>query len=320
LNILVTGGSGFIGKAVLKKLLENKDSKIIAGIRSSSSIDQALLSNGNLFIREIWDSKINWPRDFAIDIVIHCAAKNDASENNKSLYEEYRLVNTVATIELAKAAALNGVKRFVYISSAKVCGRNNSSVKYITEEDDPNPMDIYSITKLEAEQGLLALKSEDINMELVIIRPPLVYGVGVKGSFDLMIKWINKGVPLPFFRIDNRRSFISLTNLVNFIDLCSKVQLPCNASNQVFFISDDENISTSELIERIAASLGIKLYLFWVPKILLSIVFKILGKSNQVENLYYSAPLDISKAKKLGWRPENKMQHELNAMIKSKII
>ncbi len=315
MNILITGASGFIGGAVAKELLKYTNITVIAGIRSSSIVDETLLKHKNIILWPLWGSSIEWPNRVHCDVVIHCAAIAELIDENINGYKRCWLVNTLATIELAKLAAQNGVKRFIFVSSAKVSGALNAYERSHTEETDPVPADLYSLTKFEAEQGLLALQSECNDMELVIIRPPLVYGIGVKGSFKLLINWVKRGVPLPFAAINNQRSFVSLTNLVDFIVLCSDISRSPRAAGQTFFVSDDEFLSTSELIKRIANSYKKTIILFWAPKILLYMALKILGRSSQLNNLYYSAPLNISKAKKiLRWVPKNTMLQELDEM------
>ncbi len=185
-----------------------------------------------------------------IDIVIHTAARvhvmnDDASEP----LEEFRKVNRDATLILARLAADSGVKRFVFLSSIGVNGNNN--FKPFTEHDQPAPHDLYAISKWEAEEGLLALALET-GMEVVIIRPPLVYGPNAPGNFGNLVKWMKKSIPLPFGAIQNKRSLVALDNLVDFIALCADREKSPKAANQVFLISDNEDVSTTQLLRKVA--------------------------------------------------------------------
>ena len=198
------------------------------------------------------------------------------SESSLEPLIEYRLSNRDGTLNLAKLASKYGVARFIYISSIKVNGEQTLPNSLFKSDDDFSTNDPYGISKYEAEQALLNLANES-GMEVVIIRPPLVYGPKVKANFASLVNWVKKGIPLPFGSVENKRSFIALDNLVDFILLCADRARSPNATNQVFLISDNEDISTATLIERIARAYGTKSRLLPVPVSLLRLFAKLLG-------------------------------------------
>jgi len=216
-----------------------------------------------------------------------------------NIYQAYKDVNLDYTLQVAKFAHAHQVKRFVFLSSIKVNGESSPKTP-ITESDIPAPVDAYGQTKLEAE---IALKDfcEQNDMELVIIRPPLIYGTGVKANFKSLIKLCRKPIPLPFGSIPNKRSLINLENLNSFIELCCHHP---SAANQTFLISDDYDISTTELIRAIRNAMGRPSLLLPIPSVILKLTFTIIGKKNLSERILNNLQVDTSKAKKLlGWRP-----------------
>ncbi len=221
---------------------------------------------------------------------------------------EFRIVNVEGTLNLARQASNTGVKRFVFISSLKVNGENTQLGHAFSPNDNFVPKDPYALSKYEAEHGLLAL-AEETGMEVVIIRPPLVYGPHVKANFASMIKWVNRGVPFPFGMINNKRSLIALDNLVSFIIYC--IDHP-KASNEVFLVSDGEDVSTTELLQKIAKAFGKRSLLIPVPVWLMSFVAKLVGKADMANRLFGSLQVDSSKARELlGWVPEITMDKQL---------
>ena len=208
--------------------------------------------------------------------------------------------NVEETLNLALQAAAVGVRRFVFISSIKVNGESTSLGQAFAVENVPNPQDPYGISKLEAEQGLINI-SNQVGMEVVIIRPPLVYGPGVKANFLAMMRWLQKGLPLPLGAIYNRRSLAALDNLVDLIVTC--LDHPA-AANRTFMVSDDEDISTTELLRRTSKALGKPAYLVPVPESLLQIGAKLLGKQGIIPRLFGNLQVDISHTKQiLDWTP-----------------
>ena len=221
----------------------------------------------------------------------------DKAEN---ALDEFRKVNVDGTLNLAAQAAKAGVKRFVFISSVKVCGEHTALGSPFTERDVPNPQDAYGLSKLEAENGLVKIAQQS-NMEIVIIRPPLVYGAGVKANFLSMIRAIKRGIPLPLGAIYNKRSFVYVGNLVSLIACC--INHPA-AANQVFLISDDHDLSTTELLQECAFALGVKSRLLPMPQKLIEVGATLLGKKKVSQRLCGNLQVDISKAKVLvDWKP-----------------
>ncbi|AEY02316.1 NAD-dependent epimerase/dehydratase [Oceanimonas sp. GK1] len=213
---------------------------------------------------------------------------------------EYRKVNVEGTLNLARQAAVAGLKRFIFISSIKVNGEQTLLGKPFTADDAAAPEDAYGMSKWEAEQGLRQLAAET-GMEVVIIRPPLVYGPGVKGNFASMIKLVEKGLPLPLGAIHNRRSLVALDNLVDLIITC--IDHP-GAANQVFLAGDGEDVSTTELLRGVANAAGKPCRLLPVPAGLLQLGATALGKKAVAQRLLGSLQVDISKARNLlGWTP-----------------
>jgi nucleoside-diphosphate-sugar epimerase len=249
------------------------------------------------------------------DCVIHSAARAHVTsdESLKSL-DEYRRINRDMTLNLARLASKCGVKRFIYLSSIKVNGEQTSSRLKFKPDDDFSSFDPYAISKYEAENGLLELAS-GTGMEVVIIRPPLVYGPNVKANFASMIKWVKRGIPLPFDAIKNKRSLIALENLLDFILLCADRARSPNAANQIFLISDGEDVSTSTLLRRVARAYGIKSRLLPVPVLLIRLGAKFIGKSDMSDRLVGNLQVDSSKAYKLlGWKPVVSMDEQLKKM------
>ena len=257
MKVLVTGSNGFIGKNLVSQLKNNKDISLTLSSRVSSRFSEG---NINQFILTSIDSSTDWKEILEdIDIVIHLAgiAHNNYSNFKSGVQDEYRKINVEATLNLANQAIRANVKRFIYLSSIKVNGEATVKNRPFTAEDVPNPQDLYAKLKLEAEISLKKITTNS-KTELVIIRPVLVYGPGVKGNLLSLIKWIKFGIPLPLRSIENKRSFVSIRNLVDFINIC--LEHPY-AANQVFLVSDNSSISTSRLIRKLAIFLKKRLIL-----------------------------------------------------------
>lgn len=298
-TFLVTGGSGFLGQALINRLVQLPDCTVVAPLRTQP----AALSTG---VRSLPLSGLNATNDWKaaltdVDVVIHAAARvhvmNEVALDPLSAFRE---VNVEATLNLARQAAACGVKRFIFISSIKVNGEGTPPGIAYRADDKPAPIDPYGISKLEAEQGLKALAA-NTGMEVVIIRPVLVYGPGVKANFLSMMRWLYRGVPLPFGSVHNRRSLVALDNLVDLIVTCCHHPA---AANQVFLASDDEDVSTTQLLSKLAAALGKPARLLPVPSGLMSGVAALLGQRALADRILGSLQVDISKNRKLlGWIP-----------------
>lgn len=312
MNILVTGANGFIGQALVKNLLQTKHN-VIACVRQSV---KPTLDCEYRFIDRL-DSITEWNDVLkGIDIVVHCAARASFNKNDMpASLEALKVINTDATINVAEQAVEAGVKRFVFISSIKVNGEGTELGKPYTEDSNTNPIDPYGISKYEAEQGLLKL-AETTPLEVVIIRPTLVYGKNVKGNFHSLMKWTYKGVPLPIGGIkQNLRSLVSVDNLVDFIITCIDHE---NAKNEVFLISDDDDISTAGLLEEIAKGLGVKNRAVNIPAGFINTAASAVGKSSVAQRLSGSLQVDISKAKNLlDWKPKYSTSESIQKTAKS---
>jgi len=306
-KLLITGATGFIGHALIFKLLTHGNCQISVSVRKLVSYFPTIVKQYKF--DEIYSST-NWDHSLqGIDCIIHTAARvHVMSDNTCNPLNEFRKINTAGTLNLAKQAADSGVKRFIYLSSIKVNGEKTNLGSPFTADDIFIPTDPYALSKYEAEQGLKRL-SENSQMEVVIVRPPLVYGPGVKANFFNMMKWLYKGIPLPFGLIYNHRSLVSLDNLVDLIICCIKHPA---AKNQIFLVSDNEDLSTSELLKRVSFYLGKKSHLIPISQKLLAFCLSVIGKKNLAERLCGSLQVDMSKTTRLlNWSPPNTVNNEL---------
>ena len=239
---------------------------------------------------------------YKCNVLVHCAARvHVMDESSKNPLEEFREVNTYGTLNLAQQAAEAGVKRFIFISTIKVNGESTEFGKPFKPDDNFIPADPYGLSKYEAEVGLRKIAKET-GMEVVIIRPPLVYGPGVKANFASMMKWVNKGLPLPLGGIkENQRSLVSVDNLVDLIVTC--IDHP-NAINQTFLVSDDDDVSTTGLLENMAVALGVPSRLLPIPASWFNFVAKLINKPAISQRLCGSLQVDMSKTTELlNWFP-----------------
>ncbi|MCL4135228.1 UNVERIFIED_CONTAM: hypothetical protein GTU68_015203 [Idotea baltica] len=303
MKLLITGATGFIGGRILE-IASQYNHQAIAAVRSVPCTE-SLFNNSTIRFLDLQqlDKKDDWSELFSdIDVVIHCAAqvqqmqKKTGSETNF-----YHQINTLATLDLANHAMKYGVKRFIFLSSIKVNGESSCTNMPFTETIVSVPEDPYAKSKYAAEQGLLKL-AQISNMEVVIIRPPLVYGGGVKANFSSMVKIVSLPLPLPLGSIYNKRSFIYIDNLVDFIFHCCVHPV---AANQVFLISDDHDLSTTVLVQELAKAMDKKVYLMPISEKNLHFIAKCLGKQSISERLCGNLQLNITKAKKtLNWTPK----------------
>ena len=301
-KIALTGATGFLGSHLLKN----------EAFRGALAVGRKRPPKHSNFQKFSFDANDNLPLALSgIDIIVHAAARahvmNDTTANP---LDEFRVVNTVGTLLLAEQAAIAGVKRFIFISTIKVLGEQTEPDRAFRFDDSFNPQDPYSVSKSEAEEGLKQI-GRDHGMEIVIIRPPLVYGYGVKGNFASLLKLVRLPLPLPFGSIHNKRSLVSVENLVDLIVVC--LTHP-NAKNQTFLVSDDDDMSTSILFSRLADAGGYKAYIFSFPLVLLSIALRVLGKSPIYARLCGSMQVNIDYTKsELSWTPPFKIQDSLSS-------
>lgn len=297
-GILLTGATGFVGCAVLTRASRDERDVRIA-VRNQSSVrsgDTESVVVGDLDVNTDWSVALH-----ERDVVIHSAARVHVMDDQSAdPLAEFRKVNVDGTLHLARQAAAAGVKRFIFISSIKVNGEGTALDQPYTALDRPAPQDPYGVSKMEAEQGLREI-AQQTGMEVVIIRPVLVYGPGVKANFRSMMNWLNKGVPLPLGTIHNKRSLVSLDNLVDLIVTC--IDHPA-AANQTFLVSDGDDLSTTEMLRRMGEALGKRPRLVPVPAWCLETAAAVLGKRAVAQRLCGSLQVDISHTcDTLGWTP-----------------
>ncbi|HYS85767.1 MAG TPA: NAD-dependent epimerase/dehydratase family protein [Bradyrhizobium sp.] len=293
MRVLVTGASGFIGTALCRELLRRGHS-VIAIARRASSLDAEPVNLRRIAILDIAGEFDRRALLEDVDVVVHLATIAHRSGIPEA---EIRRVNVDATVQLAEAAA-RLVHRFVFLSSVKVHGEDSGSGAY-READALRPGDAYGCSKLEAERALTGIAAR-AGMELVLIRPPLVYGPGVRANFLRLLGWVDSGLPLPFANVHNRRSLIYLGNLVDAIARCAEHP----AARGPFLVSDVETVSTPDLVSRIARALGRPARLLPMPPALLRAAGMIAGRRDEIRRLIGNLVVDSSRARRvLDWRP-----------------
>lgn len=292
---MLTGANGFVGSALKAQLASDSGIHLVTAVRRGRASPDCV-AVGNI------DGCTDFSEALAgVDVVIHAAARAHIMRDEvDDPLAEYRKVNVEGTLNLARQAVAAGVRRFVFLSSIKVNGEATARGNPFQANDVPSPKDAYGVSKLEAEQGLMLLAAES-GMEMVIIRSPLVYGLGVKGNFASMIKLVGKGVPLPLGAIHNKRSLVGIDNLVDLIIRC--LEHPA-AANEIFLAGDGEDISTTELLRVVGNAMGKPARLVPVPAGLLQFGATLLGKKAIAQRLLGSLQVDISKAYELlDWKP-----------------
>ncbi|MBD3649402.1 MAG: SDR family oxidoreductase [Pseudomonadales bacterium] len=309
---LVTGATGFIGQALINRLVATD----IVGVRALRTSSKLAPPNRwtDVLIGNI-DGETDWDEAFdAVDVVVHLAARVHVTEEEEpDPLAAFRRVNADGTIRLARQAAEAGVKRLVYLSSIKVLGDVTDGRGPFTQTDSFDPRDAYAISKVQAELALREISTET-GLEVVILRPPLVYGPGVKGNFRTLLDWVDRGLPLPLRAVRNQRSLLGLENLIDLISIC--LEHP-DAAGQVFHAGDREDVSTPELLRRVGAALGKPARLFPVPEPFLYASAGVLGRKDQIQRLCGSLQVDSGKAREMiGWMPRVSMEEELARTVR----
>jgi nucleoside-diphosphate-sugar epimerase len=307
MKILITGANGFVGKPLCAELLR-RGHTTRAAVRSSATVqegEQAIVV-GDISGATDWTHAL---RD--VDVVMHLAARVHVMKDTAAdPLTEFLKVNLHGTVNFARQAARAGVKRLVYVSSIKVNGERTTGKQSFTEADTPAPQDFYGVTKWQAEQALLRI-AQETGLEIVIVRPPLVYGPGVKGNFISLLKAIDKGMPLPLAGANNMRSLIYAGNLVDALIVCATHP---SAAGQTYLVSDGEAVSTAALVDKITRALGRSNRSFYFPPGLLRAVAALSGRSHQVEKLFGSLLVSDSKIRsELGWAPPYSLEQGLRA-------
>jgi nucleoside-diphosphate-sugar epimerase len=310
----VTGATGFLGAALLQRLALQQADVSGANVKSLSGICRCAPTKriDGVHYMPLGDftGAVDWPVALSgAQVVVHAAARvHLMADKAADPLAEFRRVNVQASLRLAHEASAVGVRRFVFISTVKVNGEATLAGHPFNEEAAPAPQDAYGLSKHEAEQALRQL-SADTGMEVVIIRPPLVYGPGVKANFAALMRAVRRGWPLPLGAVHNQRSLVALDNLVDFIVTC--ITHP-QAANQTFLVSDGQDLSTTELVRGMAQAAGVPARLLPVPVWVLQAGASLLGKGDAVQRVCGNLQVDISKAQTLlGWVPPVSVQEGL---------
>jgi nucleoside-diphosphate-sugar epimerase len=309
-NIFVTGASGFIGQAVCKAFSDLKYS-VCGTVRNKDIIpplpNVKYVSTGDI------SSNLDWKDLLAgYDYVIHCLGI--AEQKNIISKDIFKQINTDVTIKLAEQCVIAGVKKFIFLSSISVLG-NYTNYKPFTQSDKANPLGKYAQSKYEAEKQLLKI-NDKTSLEVIIIRPPLVYGLGAKGNMASIVKLLKLRPPLPFGLIKNKKSFIGIDNLVDILTCCIKHP---NLKGEVFLVSDDEDVSLTDFLQNITRELGYRLLIFPFPIFLLKFIANFFGKSAEINKLILNLQIDINYTKDtLNWKPSLSVKDGIRKMFKDK--
>jgi nucleoside-diphosphate-sugar epimerase len=310
-RVLVTGANGFVGRAACRRLRAD-------GLAVVAAMRQPDGGAGAVPVGDI-DGDTDWTSALAgVDAVLHLAARvHVMNERSADPLAEFRRVNVQGTLRLAQQAVQAGVKRLVYVSSVKVNGEQTEPGRPFAATDAPAPVDPYGVSKFEAEQGLRAL-SQATGLELVIVRPPLVYGPGVGGNFARMVRWLRRGVPLPLGQATaNRRSLVALDNLVDLLATC--LAHPA-AAGETFLVSDGEDLSTTELLRRLAKALDLKARLLPVPPVMLQVAASALRRGELAQRLLGSLQVDTAATQRvLQWQPVVTVDEALRQLSRTEV-
>lgn len=298
MRVLVTGANGFVGHALMDQLALRAELTPVGGLRSLSKAP----SNDHVYaVCPDLDPEADWSQCVAgIDVVVHCAARAHLlSDDAVDPIVAFRRINTAGTLKLAQQAAAAGVKHFVFISSIGVNGAQTFATAF-DEHSPPAPHSPYAISKHEAEIGLFSL-AENSGMTVSVVRPPLVYGPGAPGNLARLTGLIQRGLPLPLASVQNKRTLISLTNLVDLLVLCATHPA---APGEIFLAGDPEDVSTADIVRHIARGINKQALLIPFPVHLIDRTLHSLGKGFMAQQLFGSLQVDASKARRLlSWSP-----------------
>jgi len=306
-KLLVTGANGFVGRVLCLEAVR-RGIPVVGAMRSVSTLPEGVA----LAVLGYMDGNSNWEHALrGVNVVIHLAARvHVMQENSSDPLAEFRRVNVAGTEHLARAAAASGVKRLVYVSSIKVNGEATEGGQKFTETDMPAPQDPYGISKYEAEQALHRV-AQETGLEVVIVRPPLIYGAGVKGNFAQMLKVLGKRIPLPLASVHNRRSLVYVGNFADALIACATHPA---AAGQTYLVSDGEDVSTPGLLRALAAAMRVQARLIRFPPVLLQFMAQLFGRGAQADRLLGSLQIDSGKIRReLKWVSPYTLQQGLQA-------
>ncbi|MFZ3018238.1 MAG: SDR family oxidoreductase [Gallionella sp.] len=304
--LLVTGANGFVGRELRAELALRRYP--VSGAVRSDTVNEL---HPTVRIADI-GPETDWAAALqGVEVVVHLAARvHVMKDTSTDPLAEFRKVNLQGTENLARQAARAGVKRLIYVSSIKVNGEGTSGPQNYSEHDTPAPQDPYGVSKWEAEQALHRV-AQETGLEVVVVRPPLVYGPGVKGNFISLLAAVGKGIPLPLAGADNARSLVYVGNLVDALIACATHPA---AAGQTYLVSDGEPVSTAVLVEKIAVALGCRSRSFYFPSVLMRAAAALLGRSAQVDRLFGSLRINDEKIRhELGWVPPYTLGQGLSA-------
>lgn len=311
MTVLVTGANGFVGTALCNRLRRDA-----VPCRAAIRIDMGAVDGISTVTVGDIDAETDWSAALhGVQGVVHLAARvHVMDERSADPLAEFRRVNVAGTLNLARQAAAAGVQRFIFLSSVKVNGEATRPGQAFSANDVPAPEDPYGISKFEAEQGLRQIETQT-GMAVVIIRPPLIYGPGVKANFARMIRWVARGLPLPLGAVtENRRSLVALDNLVDLLTLC--LTHPA-AAGQTFMVSDGEDLSTAGMLQRLALAMGRRAWLTPLPVALLEFGARLVGRQAMAQRLLGSLQVDSQPIReRLGWRPPLSVDQALASAVR----
>ena len=304
--VLVTGANGFIGRHLVP-VLGNNGLLVREAVRRPSS-------HPNMVTIKSISPQTDWSEALSeVDTVVHLAARVHQPQEEHAT-EIYRSLNTDGTLHLARCSSKAGVRQFIYLSTMLVNGSSTDGRPPFREDDVPKPRGVYGISKAAAEAGLEAI-ANDTNMNITVVRPPLIYGEGARGNFQLLVSAVKRGIPLPFGSVHNRRAFLGVGNLASFV-LYLLIQQ--QGKFEIFLVADDQQVSTPEFVRRIAKALGKNSRILPLPLFALKKLLRFSGRPEAVDSIAASMEVDMSKAMKTGWRPPFTMDDGLKSALIAK--